>query len=139
MPTWTCRHTITAPARPQAIWARLADVERWPQWDHDVRWARLDGALARGTTGTLKPAGGPRSRFIVTRLEHQRRLTDETRLPLARMTFDHELEPIPEGTRLTHRVTIAGPAAPLFGYLIGRRVRDGLPEAMRRLAALAAA
>jgi polyketide cyclase/dehydrase/lipid transport protein len=138
MPTWTHEHAVDTPASPEAAWAVLADVAAWPTWDHEVEHAQLDGPLERGVTGTLKPAGGPTTRFTVIESEAPRRMTDVTRLPLARLTFDHRYAPAPGGgTRLTHAVRIEGPLSPLFARIIGRRVVAGLPQAMAALAAKA--
>ena len=79
MPTWMFEHTVVTPVEAGRVWALLADVESWHLWDPEVRWARLDAPLAVGATGTLKPAGGPKARFVVTHAEAGRRLTDVTR------------------------------------------------------------
>lgn len=139
MRTWTCEHTVVTPVESGRVWARLADVETWSQWDPEVAWARLDVPLAAGATGTLKPSRGPKARFVVTRAEAGRRLTDVTELPLARLEFDHMLEEAGPGTRLTHRVTITGPLTPVFSRLIGTRAGATLPAAMTALTELAAA
>lgn len=138
MPTWTYEHTVVTRAETGRVWALLADIDSWPQWDPEVTWARLDAPLAAGATGTLKPARGPKARFVVTRAEAGRRLTDVTRLPFAKLEFDHLIEEAGAGTRLTHRVTISGALAPLFARLIGTRARATLPAAMTALAELAA-
>lgn len=140
MPGWTTTHTVTSTASPHAIWARLADVPNWPDWDHGVDWVRLDGPLAPGTKGTLKPDGGPRTPFTVTEVDPGRRMTDVSRLPLARLTFEHTIAPTPQGgATLTHHVTITGPLKALFARLIGRDIAADLPETMGRLVALAEA
>ena len=41
---------ITIGAEPQAIWAVLFDVERWPTWNSAVKVARMAGPLAEGTS-----------------------------------------------------------------------------------------
>lgn len=137
MSTWSFQHSLVSPAPADQVWAVLSDVEAWSAWDPDVVRSRLDGPLAQGVAGTLRPASGPTVRFTVTRLEPGRRLSDVTRLPLARLEFDHVVEPAGSGTRLTHTVTITGPATPLFASVIGRKVRAGLPGAMAALAELA--
>ena len=137
MSTWSFQHSLVSPAPAVHVWAVLSDVETWATWDPDVVRSRLDGPLAQGVTGTLRPAGGPPMRFTVTRLQPGRQLSDVARLPLARLEFDHVLQPAGSGTRLTHTVTITGPATPLFARVIGRKVRAGLPGAMAALAELA--
>lgn len=57
-----------------------------------------------------------------------------TRLPLARLRFEHELADAPNGaTIVTHRVTISGPLTPLWWRLIGRGIERDLPDTVRTL------
>ena len=41
------------------------------------------------------------------------------------------------GTRLTHRIEISGPLSWLYGWSLGRRLKEDLAPSMRRLARLA--
>lgn len=134
---WSCEHTESTAASPAQVWRHYADPGRWPEWDNDLEWVTVSGPMASGTTGVLKPAGGPRARFVFTEVTEGVGFTDVSRLPLARMAFAHEIEPAGTGSRLTHRITITGPLAPLFGRVIGRKAAAGLPGSMRALAALA--
>ena len=61
--------TATSTAPPSAFFDRWADMASWPEWDTAVAWARLDGPFAEGTTGTLKPTGGPKVRFVIETLD----------------------------------------------------------------------
>jgi hypothetical protein len=57
-------------ADPDTVWQVLADLERWPRWNPDVRSIALDGPLAPGSvfrwragtslTSTLKVVDRPR-------------------------------------------------------------------------------
>jgi uncharacterized protein YndB with AHSA1/START domain len=133
---WSTEHTVSSPFSPEQLWPLLADPGRWPEWDATIERASLAGPLAVGARGSLKPRDGGSSLFEVTHVEPGRRLTDIVRLPLALMSFDHEWTPLPDGgTRLTHRVAIEGPLAPVFGRVIGRKLARELPTAMASLAA----
>lgn len=136
---WTFSHTATTTAPPAALWARYADPASWPEWDHGAEAVTIDGPIAVGTTGTLKPVGGPLTRFVVTEVTPEASFTDVTRLPLARLTFSHLIEPYQGGSRFTHTVTFTGPLAWLFRRVIGKGIAADMPETMGRLAALAAA
>ena len=37
-------------AWPEAVWDLIAGIERWPEWNPDVKTAVLDGPLTEGTT-----------------------------------------------------------------------------------------
>jgi hypothetical protein len=126
-------HTIVTSAPAEAIWRRWTTVELWPDDDPDCRWAQVDGAFAVGAKGRVK-TGGPAAHFTVTRLEPNRAMCFEIRLPGATMSFPHTAAPVDQGIRLTHGLTITGPLAPLWRLLVGRGVAAGLPEVVALVA-----
>ena len=63
-------------AAPATIFARWADMATWPTWNLDTEWVRLDGPFATGSTGSLKPKGGPKVRFVIERLVPEREFVD---------------------------------------------------------------
>jgi hypothetical protein len=79
-------------------------------------------------------------KFVTTEAAEDSRFVDETRLPLARMRFEHELDDAPEGsgTLVTHRVVFSGLLAPLWARVIGRGIARELPATVRTLASRAA-
>lgn len=134
---WTFEHTELTSATPARLWAHYAEPTTWPEWDSETAGVTVQGPMAVGTRGTLKPAKGPATRFTFTEVTPEVGFTDVSRLPLARLTFAHHIEPTATGSRFTHRVTIAGPLSPLFSRVIGRKIAANLPTAMRTLARLA--
>jgi polyketide cyclase/dehydrase/lipid transport protein len=134
---WQFEHSETTSATPDQLWARYADPASWPAWDDGTESVTVEGPMAVGTRGRLKPKGGPTTTFEFVEVEPGRGFTDVTRLPLARLEFSHRIEPHGDATRFTHRITITGPLSPLFARVVGRNVAAGLPGAMRTLARLA--
>jgi len=134
---WTFEHAETTTASPAQLWQLYQDPTTWPEWDHQLEDVTVDGPFETGSTGTIKPVGGPRTRYRMVAVTEKVSFTDVTRLPLATMRFDHRIEPGVSDTAFVHRVTITGPLSPLFARVIGRKVAADLPAAMRTLAALA--
>jgi len=134
---WTFEHTETTSAAPAQLWARYADPSRWPEWDHEIAVVVVQGPMAVGTHGILKPVKDPKTHFTFTEIIPEVGFTDVSRLPLARMTFRHRIDPTPTGSRFTHEVVISGPLSRLFARVIGRNLAAGLPVSMRKLARLA--
>jgi len=134
---WKFEHTETTAATAEQLWAHYADPPRWPEWDHEAVHVTVNGPMAAGTTGTLKPRNGPRVKFRFVDVRPLAGFTDVSRLPLARLTFAHRIEPTAGGCRISHAVAITGPLSPLFGRVIGRNIEANLPAAMRALARLA--
>lgn len=88
---------VSSAAPPSAFFARWADMATWPEWNTDTEWVRLDGPFAAGSTGVLKPSGGPKVKFVIAALVAGREFTDVSMLAGARLTFRHLIEPVPGG------------------------------------------
>lgn len=130
--------TITSAALPSAFFARWADMATWPQWNADTEWARLDGPFATGSTGVLKPKGGPKVKFVIAKLTADE-FTDVSRLLGARLTFEHHVAVVPKGTRVRVAVSLTGPLAFLWNAILGKGIKDTLQRDLDALAAVAEA
>ena len=105
-----------------------------------VEWSRLDGPFAVGTSGKSKPRGRlPAGRFRLDAVVPEEMFRSETKLPGARLLFEHVIEPTQAGVTITHRATLDGPAAWLWLPLLRKSIEGGLPAGVERLAAMASA
>ena len=130
--------TLTSPLPASAFFDRWADMATWPEWNHDTEWVRLDGSFAEGATGALKPKGGPKVPFTVTRLDDHS-FVDESRLLGARLVFDHRVGRTEEGTRVDVTVTLTGPLAPVWRLILGAGIVKTLQQDLDSLALAAGA
>lgn len=127
-------------APPSAFFARWADMATWPEWNTDTEWVRLDGPFAAGSTGVLKPKGGPKVKFVIATLVADREFTDVSLLAGARLTFRHLIEPLPEGGSTVHvTVTLAGPLGWFWNLVLGKGLKRSLRPDLGRLAIAAEA
>ncbi len=125
------RATSTAPA--SAFYQRWIDHESWSTWSPDTEWVRLSGPVAKGATGTLKPKGGPKVKFVIKELVPDREYTDTNYLPGARLVFQHTATPSNGRTELGVKVTMEGPLARLWALVMGKNFRKSAPEDLDRL------
>ena len=132
------RASVDVAAPPARIFALWADAAAWPSWDPDLESAALDGPFASGSTGVLKPRGGPRTRIELVDVREPESFTAVSRLPGCRMVFEHRAEATGAGCRVTHVVRFEGPLAFAFRRLIGPSIRRGLPGTMAGLRGAAA-
>jgi len=130
-------HRITVQAPANTIFQIYADVQNWHTWDPDTKKATLDGPFEAGCRGRLTPGKGNTVPMLLTQVEADRCFTVESKIPLFRMVFEHELAPAGDGTEVIHRVTFSGPLSFLLGRMISRQLNTGLPVTLARLKALA--
>src|SRR3954471_3643828 len=104
MPTYGA--SAVSRAHAGAAWDVWIDVARWSEAEH-IESARIDGEFRPGAVITSKARGLPRSTLKVTQVEPPALWVDESRSPGVRMTFDHVIEPTPDGTMLTERMPTA--------------------------------
>jgi hypothetical protein len=137
--TTLCTATATSSAPPDAFFARWADMSTWPEWDGAVAWARLDGPFAAGTTGVLKPKGGPRVSFVIETLEPGSEFTDVSSMPGARLRIHHLVSVAGGATRVEIEVSMEGPLAWFWRRAVGRGVARSTPEGLAGLVTVAEA
>jgi hypothetical protein len=128
--------TTTSSARPHAFYSRWIDHSTWQQWSPDAEWVRLDGPVAGGTTGTLKPTGGPQVRFTITTLTPDQEYTDTSTLLGARLVFQHLAHVDDDRTVLAVRVTVDGPLSWLWARILGQSFAASAPTDLARLVEL---
>lgn len=140
MTTPVATASIRSSAAPEAFFARWADMATWPEWNTDTEWVRLDGPFAEGATGTLKPKGGPKVKFVVERLVPGEVFVDVSRLLGARLTFDHRVARTADGdTRVNVTVTLTGPLHRLWLMILGKGLRASAQPDLDALKAVAEA
>lgn len=124
------KHTVETTASPAAIWEIWQDVTNWNTWDHGIEYSTIDGPFETGTTGTLKPKGGPLVHTKLTLVEPMKRFVDEAKLTLARIIVSHVLTQSEGKTYVTHQIEMTGPLAFFFAFVIGRNMKKNLPQEM---------
>ena len=138
---WRFEHSAKSAATKENVWPRYVDVANWREWSVEgVEWSRLDGPFEVGSTGKSKPPGRlPAGSFRVDAVVPNEMFRSETKLPGARLLFEHIIEPADEGVTITHRAILDGPLARLWRPVLRKSIERGLPPGVERLAAMAAA
>ena len=126
--------SVTSSATPASFFEQWADMATWPEWNLDTDWVRLDGPFVEGATGELKPKGGPKVKFVITRLVDGQEFTDVSTLFGARLTFRHLVSTGANGTIVTVEVTLTGPLAPVWRLILGKGVSESVQPDLERLA-----
>lgn len=124
---------ILVKASPENIFNAYSNVEKWCNWDSDVKSSSLEGEFKQGIQGVLIPSKGPKARFLLVEVILNKSFISETKLPLCCMRFEHQLKLSGEYTEVTHRVGFTGLLSFVFKRLIGSQIKQGLPNALLEL------
>lgn len=130
-------HSILVQATAERIFRIYENVSAWHTWDPDTKRASLEGPLAVGSRGSLTPTKGNTVPMLVTKVEPDSCFTVESRIPLFRMVFEHELVPQGSAVKVIHRVTFSGLLSFLLGRMLVRQLNHGLPVTLASLKRLA--
>ena len=130
-------HRMIAHAQPEVIYRIYEDVAGWHTWDPDTKQATLDGPLRVGARGRITPPKGLTVPMLITQVASDRSFTVESKIPLFRMVFEHELRPCETGTEIVHRVTFSGLLSLVLGSMLSKQLNAGLPVTLGKLKQLA--
>ena len=107
--------TIEIAAPPPAVFAVMADVERWHEWTASIRSVWLVGRpLAVGSGALIRQPKFPPAWWKVTDLQPDREFTWVSVAPGIRVTARHAALEAPSGTRALLSLTYTGWAADWF-------------------------
>jgi len=128
--------SIETKASPDAVWKIWSDPSTWTQWNPDVLSISLDGPFATGTTGTMTTKAGGSHRIRVEAVKPGRSFRLETTpIPLTHFSFHRQVAPgAGGGSRISQRLTMRGPLAPLFSAMMGERIAASFRPILEGLA-----
>jgi hypothetical protein len=136
---WTKTHSmITKKATAEQMWKLFEDVNNWHQWDTGIEYARMEGEFRQGNHFLLKPKNGPKVKIQLLEAVKNRKFTDLTRFPLAKMYGEHTFEETNDGLRITTTMKVEGPLSFLWVKLVASEIVSHLPQEMEIQAAHAA-
>ena len=130
-------HSLVTCATPDAIWALWSDVEHWRLWDHEIKYAFLNGDFVVGSQGEMKLVSGPKIKFIIDRLNDMQSFTAESKLPMAKVVFTFELYMQDHELIVSHRAESYGPMARFYAKLLGKQMIHTLPRSLVNMVMLA--
>lgn len=132
-------HRIAIAASPETVFRIYEDVQNWHTWDPDTKQAFLEGPFRVGSRGRFTPPKGMTVPMLLTQVEPGKCFTVESKIPLFRMLFEHEIAPMKGATEVEviHRVTFSGFLSLVLGPMLSKQLNSGLPVTLRKLKALA--
>lgn len=108
--------TIETPRSPETVFAYLADLTNFQEWDPGTKKAVQTEGDRPGFGAEYQLSVGLISmHYTITEFDAPKQVTARGTHPLVQSTDSMTVEPIPTGTRVTYRaeLTPAGPLKPL--------------------------
>ena len=127
--------TSISSADPSAVYWAWTTPEKWP--GGVIEKASIDGDFVVGANITAKAKGGPSTTHTVTSVDPPRGWVGETKFPGFTMTYEHDIEPVEGGTKLTERAVMTGPLSGIAALLLGKSLAKGFTESTARIARVA--
>jgi uncharacterized protein YndB with AHSA1/START domain len=112
--------SLETKALPARVWQIWSDVNTWPDWNPDMKEARLDGPLKAGATGVINTRSGGRHDVVVTAFEDGRTFElESTAMPATKMAIRATITPTANGTRIAQAFEARGLLAPVVAPMMG--------------------
>ena len=112
--------SLETSAPPDRVWQVWSDVNRWPEWNPDMKASRIDGPLKLGATGNIDTRSGGKHDVVVTHFEQGRSFElESTALPGTKMGIRATITPSGSGSRITQGFEPRGLLAPIVGPMMG--------------------
>lgn len=113
--------SVDIAARPEIVWAVMAEAEKWHEWTPSVRSIRLldAGPLRIGSRALIRQPRFPPAMWKVTALDPGRSFTWKSGLPGMWVHAQHSIAPSGTGTHAVLSLRYEG----AFGKLLGRLTR----------------
>jgi carbon monoxide dehydrogenase subunit G len=131
------QRTVDIAAPPEAVWAYLADIPRWADWDPDIASVgQVRGTIEDGGSFSVQMTSGLRGRITFVSAEHARRSVWDACLVggLVRAQGAFILTPLDGGhSRLCYRFQMVGLPGRVAGRLSGRMIQDGVRDGLENI------
>ena len=135
---WKVSNTTVTTASPQAIWQRWSSVEKWPEEDTNLEWAKLAGGFSVGSIITMKPKSSPKSKVKIIEATPNISFTTQGNIPFGKLVVEHRILQNQAGkTTFKHTISLSGPMRIIFVRMFAQNLANNLPAKMQNIAKLA--
>ncbi len=119
---------VTKDVTKEQMWKLTTDINNWKNWDKTVEYSELLGEFKVGNYFLLKPKGGPKVKIKLIEIIENKKFSDETTFPLAKMIGEHIYEETADGLKITVAMSVTGILRFLWVKLVAKGIVDALPN-----------
>ncbi|GAA3771826.1 SRPBCC family protein [Flavobacterium ginsengiterrae] len=128
---WKRSYSVTTTEiTKEQIWKLVTDINNWKNWNDSVEYSKLLGEFKIGNYFILKPKGGPKVKIKLVEIIKNKKFTDLTTFPLAKMYGEHTYEDTPDGLKICVTMTVKGILSFLWIKLVAKEIVDDLPSSI---------
>ena len=126
---WVKSYSITTKkVAAEQMWRLFADVNNWHTWDKGTEYAKLEGKFEAGNFFFLKPKGGPKVKVKLIEVIKNKRFTDVTSFPGAKMCDYHLFEQTKQGLKITNTISVDGLLSFVWVKIVAQNIVSNLPK-----------
>jgi hypothetical protein len=118
------------------VWGVWEDVSKWPDWNTDMEFCKINGSFEKGTIIDLKPRSIPRVKITLEEVLKERFFIDSLLLPGAEMLYKHEVIEIENGVELLATISITGASSDMWIPLTAENIVANMVLQMDAVAAV---
>ena len=78
-------------ATKEAVWAYYENIEKWYDWEEDLKNITLKGGFETGSYGTMELEGMPPMEYQLTLVKPLEEFWDKTATPFGDILFGHQI------------------------------------------------
>ena len=124
------KHTVETEATPMQIWKVWEDVHNWKNWDQEIELSQIDGPFQTGTTGCTKFVGTPLFKTLLTQVDPNKLVVQETYLSFAKVVSYQSMRQVDDKTEVTFQVEIRGLLSLFYACKLRQFIKKKIPQEM---------
>jgi len=94
-------------ATKEAVWAYYENIEKWYDWEEDLKNITLKGGFETGSYGTMELEGMPPMEYQLTLVKPFEEFWDKTATPFGDILFGHQIIENNDGTvNVKHTISL---------------------------------
>lgn len=130
---WSYTEKVQTQATAEQVWAQWVDVKNWSSWDHEIDSSELLGPFTEGTSGRIQLTNGQKVAFKLMTVQPNHKFINVAELPYTKLYYSHTYITTKNACYISHKFSMKGLLAPLFGRLIGKNIQRNLKSVLLKL------
>ncbi len=131
------QYSISVNNTQEKVWNFLTNVDRWKEWDTELKSSTLSENFGLGAKGVLTPKKGPKLKFHISKIIPNKSYTFVTKMPVGTIEIKRTLANKGNQIEFTDDIKFTGLLKRLFGLMLGGGFKSVLPDVMQNFKELA--